>query len=358
MLAGSKVWRLSDALVGDLEQDVGVKWGFMADKREILEAAKCDLLHHPAVKAWVGLHPTQFEPTRIVVLKPEKKRSAVYRLENSSANPSVIAKRTLLSNIAVELWFYCEVLPRLPVRAPRCFGLVEDQEPGLGWLFLEDMGDESYASANEEHRALAAEWLAYLHASASQQGNSNDYLPKRGLDHYHKIIELVREVIGKGLANPALSGTDAITLKTILSHCEVLEEHWQEVKDICDAMKSTIVHGDFSAKNVRVRCGSNGLEIFPLDWDAAGWGIAAPDLSQTDVAVYWSLARHYWPELTLQAVKRLANVGRIFWALEPVTGEAETLASKWLDNVMRKMRAYEAEIAGALEAIRWAYNGN
>jgi hypothetical protein len=332
--------------------------GFMVDKSEIIEPAKRDLLQHPAVKAWAGLHPTQFGPTRIVVLKPEKKRSAVYRLENRSANSSVIAKRTRLSNIAVELFFYGEVLPRLPVRAPRCFGFVEDEDPGLGWLFLEDMGDESYASGNEEHRALAAEWLAHLHASASRQENPNDYLPKRGLEHYHKIIELVREVIRNGLGNPALSGADAVTLKTILSHCEVLELHWQQVKDICDGMKSTIVHGDFSAKNVRVRRGSHGLEIFPLDWDAAGWGIAAADLSQTDVAVYWSVARHYWPELTLQAVKRHANVGRIFWALEPVTGEAETLTSEWLDNVMRKMRAYEAEIACALETISWAHNGN
>jgi aminoglycoside phosphotransferase (APT) family kinase protein len=118
-------------------------------------------------------------------------------------------------------------------------------------------------------------------------------------------------------------------------------------------MPETLVHGDFSAKNVRIRQGQHGLELLPLDWDAAGWGVAAADVSQIDVVLYWSIIRQHLPNLSLDAVKRFANVGRMFWNLEPVTGEAETLASDWVQTVMRKMIAYETEIADALRAMGW-----
>ncbi len=320
-----------------------------------IEAAETDLLEHPAVKAWGKLQPTQARPPRVVMLKPDKKRSAVYRLENAGpTGSSVIVKRTRLTNIAIELHIYREVLPRLPIRTLRCYGFAEDRDPAFGWLFLEYAGDERYSSGNDEHRALAAEWLAVLHTSAAKHGMARACLRDRGLEYHRDIVRLVRDTIRRSLGNPALSASDLTVLKAIMSHCRVLELHWCQVKEICNAMTCTLVHGDFSAKNVRTRRGPNGLEIFPLDWDAAGWGIAAADLSQTDVAVYWSIARHHRPGVTLENLKRLAAVGRMFWSLEPVTGEAEPLASNWVENVMRKMRSYETEIADALQAMGWA----
>jgi hypothetical protein len=164
----------------------------------------------------------------------------------------------------------------------------------------------------------------------------------------------VRITIQPNLANPALSSEDRIVLREILQHCEVLESRWREIAAICHLMPHTLVHGDFSAKNVRALRGPAGLDICPLDWDSAGWGIAAPDLSQIDAAVYWSIVRHYWPGLSLDELKQLANVGRIFWSLEPITGEREPLASNWLGNVMRKMRSYGAEIANSIQTAGWA----
>src|SRR5260370_31672920 len=152
-----------------------------------IEAAETDLLEHPAVKAWGKLTPTHARPPRVVMLKPDKKRSAVYRLENAGpTGSSVIAKRTRLTNIAIELHVYREVLPRLPIRTLRCYGFVEDQDPAFGWLFLEDAGDERYSSGNDEHRALAAEWLAVLHTSDAKHGMDIDCLVCRELG-YHRL---------------------------------------------------------------------------------------------------------------------------------------------------------------------------
>jgi hypothetical protein len=44
----------------------------------------------------------------------------------------------------------------------------------------------------------------------------------------------------------------------------------------------------------------------------------------------------------------------MFLALESITGEVDALASDWVNDVMRKMRAYESELSGALKAVGWA----
>jgi aminoglycoside phosphotransferase (APT) family kinase protein len=143
-------------------------------------------------------------------------------------------------------------------------------------------------------------------------------------------------------------------LEAILSACDRLESVWSTVEEICAALPSTLVHGDFGAKNVRVRADSAELQLLPLDWDSAGWGVAASDLSQTDVTTYWSVARARWPRLKPKTLGRLATLGRIFLALESITGEVDALSSDWVDGVMRKMRVYESEISGALHAAGWA----
>src|SRR5712692_2829505 len=319
-----------------------------------IDAEQSNLLEHPAVKAWARLRSERVEPASVLVLKPEKKRSAVYRLENAGpAGSSLIAKRGREANLAIEVAIYREVLPHLPFRTLQCYGYTPDQDPGFGWLFLEDAGDEKYSSGSQEHRASAAHWLATLHVSAAAHAGAKASWPDRGVNYYRRIVSLAQDTVQQSLDNPVLSLDDVTVLKSILSHCEVLLSHWSQVEEACHVMPQTLVHGDFSAKNVRTRRGQNGLELFPLDWDSAGWGTACADASQTDVVAYWSAVRHHWPGLSLDDVRRFANVGRMFWSLEPVTGEAESLASDWVQNVMRKMMAYETEIAHALEVAGW-----
>ncbi len=319
-----------------------------------IEAEQGNLLDHPAVKAWARLRSGRVDPARVLILKPEKKRSAVYRLENAGpAGSSVIAKRGREANLAIEVAIYREVLPHLPFRTLQCYGYTPDHDPGFGWLFLEDAGDEKYSSGSEEHRALAAHWLATLHVSAAAHAGAKASWPDRGVHYYRRIVSLAQDTVQQSLDNPVLSLGDLTILKSILSHCKVLLSRWSQVEEACNVMPQTLVHGDFSAKNVRTRRGQNRLELFPLDWDNAGWGIACADVSQTDGVAYWSVVRHHWPGLSLDDVRRFANVGRMFWSLEPVTGEAESLASDWVQNVMRKMRAYEEEIAAALRAACW-----
>jgi hypothetical protein len=105
---------------------------------------------------------------------------------------------------------------------------------------------------------------------------------------------------------------------------------------------------------MRIRVESSGSELLALDWDSAGWGVAATDLSQADVTTYWSVARTRFPGLERAVLARFAAVGRMFFALESITGEVDALGGDWVDGVMRKMRAYESELAQALQATGWA----
>jgi ATP-binding cassette subfamily B protein len=315
----------------------------------IVGVARPELAEHPAVAAWQHLRPPPFDLRGIVVLKPDKKRSAVYRLEGAGPEgSSVIAKRGQAKRLRKEEMIYREVLSHLPFRTLRCYGRVEDPDPRFGWMFLEDAGDKRFSAGNPEHRALAARWLAALHQSSRQIGALQEWLPAFGPAYYRDIVFLARDTIRRGLSNPALSAVDVATLCAILAHCDTVERRWREMEEVFHLMPQSIIHGDFSTKNVRIGVGENKLELLALDWDAAGWGVPASDLSQADAAVYWSAIREHGLALSLDELTRITNVGKLFWALEPITGEAESLSSIWVDNVMRKMRAYHSQLAEAL----------
>ena len=323
----------------------------------VLEVPPYEVSTHPAAEAWRRLDPDEgYTPLRVFVLKPEKKRSAVYRLESAGPGGSaVVAKRGRIDRLATELLIYREALPRVPAPMLRCYGSIQDEHAGYGWLFLEDAGEERFSSGDPEHRAAAARWLALLHLALAPRPAWHARLPGRQVSYYRTIVALARAAIRQGLANPAFGPADIATLGAILLACDLLDTRWRAVEELCGALPNTLVHGDFGAKNVRVRRGPTGvLELLALDWDSAGWGVAATDLSQSDVTVYASLASSHWPELDPDTLARLANVGRMFLVLESITGEVDALSGGWIDNVMRKMRAYESELGGALRTAGWA----
>lgn len=310
---------------------------------------------HAAVRAWERLGAVGAAPQRLTVLKPENKRSAVYRMESGerSARP-IIAKRGRAERLMVELLIYQEVLANLPLRTLQCFGSIADEDPDFAWLFLEDAGETRFSPVDAEHRAFAARWFCALHQCVEPRAYVKALLPGRESGHYRSILSLSQNVIRAAMDNPALTPDDRTLLRPMLNHCAALWRHWSEIEEICQYLPHTLVHGDFFPKNARVCQGPEGPRLYPLDWDDAGWGTPAADLSQTDTTIYWSAARWSWPALRLELVERLATIGRIFWALDPITGELETLAGDWPGNAMRKLRAYAWEIGSSLQSLGWS----
>src|SRR5206468_4098110 len=104
-----------------------------------------------------------------------------------------------------------------------------------------------------------------------------------------------------------------------------LEARWDRLETQCDDVPSTLVHGDFRPKNAYVRAGEDGIRLFPIDWEMAGWGVPAADLTRVDLAAYQSVASEFWPELDSAAVHRLAGVGQVFRYLAGIAWECSTL---------------------------------
>src|SRR5262249_46288759 len=134
---------------------------------------------------------------------------------------------------------------------------------------------------------------------------------------------------------------------------------WHALEECCGRTPATLVHGDFRRKNVRVRGGPDGIGLFPVDWETAGWGSPAADLApsrgllpQVDLPAYRAAVRECWPGLDLEAVERLAQAGTVFRRLAAIHWECPRLDSPWPQNAIESLRVYHAEIAEALRALR------
>jgi hypothetical protein len=341
-----------------------------------------DVLEHPAVKAWIRLQPNCFEPKSIEILDKQKRawlsfqpewleyesmeslqeRKFVYRLKGVGPEGSaVIAKQCEQVAGITERTIYKEILFRLPVPTPRYYGFVEEPDGALCWLFLEDAGTEWCSPHISEHRALAARWLGLMHTSAARLATAAR-LPDRGPDHYLRHLQLARDRIQRTRVNlVALRPNDLAVLESIVSRFDVLEACWSKVERFCDSMPKTLIHGDFQGKNLRIRHDQSGIGLLPFDWEMSGWGAPAADLAQgirqqVDLAIYWSVVRHFWPHLEVRDIQRMANLGSIFWELSTISWKSWPLEYDDLDYGRVKVavltiKSCEDRLAGAMRAI-------
>jgi aminoglycoside phosphotransferase (APT) family kinase protein len=309
---------------------------------------------HPAFQTWTRLRPAASSPDAIESLKPEGRHSIVYRLRGAGpAAGNVIAKRSGMHNISVERAVYQQVLSHVPVSTPELYGFVEDEDPGYGWLFFEDVGDSPYAAELAEHRALAGEWLGLMHSTAASISAAAS-LPDRGAAYYFERICAARETLVRSLPNPALAGDYGSIIKALIAQCDTLLPHWGAITVICERTPKTVVHGDFSFKNIRVRAGGNRPALVVFDWESAGWNVSAPDLPWIDADVYWSVVQREWSHVGIEDIELLANIGKVFRCTAAIPGEGASLGSEWVDRSMRKILYYQQEIATAIQAFGWA----
>jgi aminoglycoside phosphotransferase (APT) family kinase protein len=140
-------------------------------------------------------------------------------------------------------------------------------------------------------------------------------------------------------------------LEKLVSQLDSLELRWKEVEAPCAGVPSTLVHGDFRPKNVRLRRRDTTLSILPLDWETAGRGVPARDISDVPVDVYWSVVHDSWPDLSMQAVRSLANIGKLFQWLAALDWESTSFIANPIEKAMRNMRVCRAWLESAMEFV-------
>jgi aminoglycoside phosphotransferase (APT) family kinase protein len=279
---------------------------------------------HPAAEAWRAIAPDAPEPERIEWLWHKKKKSATYRLVGvGPGRASIIAQRSLTVKARIERAVYEEILPHLPVAAPRYYGSLADGAEAA-WVFLEDLGDEPYAATDPTHLALAARWVGAMHTAAAGSAAAQG-LPDGGPARYLDHLRVGRDMVQAHLPNPALSPDVVATLRRLVAELDRLENRWAAIEGAVTGVDATLVHGDFRPKNARIRNTVNGPELVALDWEMAGWGVPAIDLLEIDLATYQSVVRSRWPTVEPADLRRLQTVGEAFRWLAAIRWAAPQL---------------------------------
>lgn len=284
-----------------------------------------DLQDHPAVQAWASMWASQELPQRVEVLR-RLASSEVYRLIGAGpAGHSVIAKRAPAAKTAIELLVYERVLPYLPVTSPRYYGSRPTDGPdGDRWIFLEDVGAERYSEANSVHLKMVARWVARMHHAAADLDAVRE-LPDGGPQRYLAHLRSAREKIQRRLPGPDLTADDVTMLLGVVDVLDRLEARWGLIDGLCEGLPATLVHGDFRPKNVYLRPNGGGHSCYPIDWETAGWGVPAADLTRIDIATYWACARDRRPAPDLETVQRLVWLGRAFCAVAGIDWDSASL---------------------------------
>lgn len=302
----------------------------------------------PAAIAWqqmsVSAGRAMRAPEAARRIKPKRlhrfHKSEIYRLDGiGHAQSAVIAKKCLKTSAPVERMMYEQVLPHLPMPSLAYYGYLEDSDENWCWIFMGDAGDHK---PEETDRVLVADWLAKFHRSAARQARLVN-LPDRGPNYYFRELQDARGDVAAAIRTHRLAARDAEALKSLAPCLKQLELRWHEVCRPCYSVPWTVVHGDFVNKNVRIVDAAKGEQVVVLDWETAGWGPPAADLSrwpdhsaafgaetpigepvvEKAIAVYldaWSRSPF---EFTRAMFDRLSSVGAIFrmvsslrWACE------------------------------------------
>ena len=162
--------------------------------------------------------------------------------------------------------------------------------------------------------------------------------------------------------NPALSNDFAALLNRIVKFLDLLESQWDQLEKMCEAMPRTLVHGDFSITNLRVREGACGPALLVFDWESAGWGVPAVDFTQfihgaarPDLNVYYSILKRAHPHLKLEDIQAVAARGNLFRLIDEARWPLPVLESASRDLLMRSrstLETFEPLLVEALHEVQ------
>lgn len=307
----------------------------MAD-RSLVDIPLANSIKHPAVVAWSRMMGSGSLPNRITRLN--EGHSMVYRLAGIAPDGgSIIAKKCSREDAHRTRAICTRVLPLLSQPALLFYGYLEAGKR-KAWLFLEDGGSVKCSLDNPDHQRAFSCWLAALHAGTA--GYADDFtLPETGLDTYLKQLRTGRRKILKGLGLLELESQDDATLRTVVEWCDRIESLWPKLKAVVEGAPRTLVHGDYAPKNVLVRQTLGRPEVFPIDWETAGWGTPAMDLGEyPDLAIYTAHARACGAKWHIETVRGWAAVGKILRHIAAFDWASATLIGGWPPRGVRRMR--------------------
>jgi hypothetical protein len=320
----------------------------------VVVSTASDPLRQSVAHVWRALTQGGVAPLHVTKLK----RGQVYRLHGvGTGGGNVVAKRRRTEALVTERVVYQQLLRSLPLPSLRCYGLVEDHDGVNGWLFMEDAGDDRCGA---DDRVGLMEWLGHLHTLASR-ATRPPALDDRGADHYLSHLRSGRSRIQENVGAPHVLDSDSEVLRRTLEMLNALEDRWQELRSICWPFPPTLVHGDLSENNVRLRRSPSGVQLFAVDWETAGWGSPAPDLGAlrhtcgldgVDLDVYFSTVRGEW-KCSRSDIALLAAAGLLFRMVAAIDWASYSLPYPLARKPIRHLQSYVQHGTAALALLGW-----
>jgi hypothetical protein len=157
---------------------------------------------------------------------------------------------------------------------------------------------------------------------------------------------------------------------------DLLESRWNDVEQFCEALPRTLVHGDLSRSNLRIRPDRSAIELVAFDWEKAGWGVPLPDLARLDPHERRSAARFKtsgeffgfcadpcletyrseFPDRSMyprrETVERMATVGILFQCLATIDWLSLRFTPDWIPNTQLVMCSLW--LSNAMRGAGWA----
>jgi aminoglycoside phosphotransferase (APT) family kinase protein len=131
-----------------------------------------------------------------------------------------------------------------------------------------------------------------------------------------------------------------------------VEARWDKLEALVAGGPRTLVHGDFAPKNVLVRQAAGTPEVFPIDWETAGWGPPAADMGECpDLVTYQAEALRYGVSWSAETIRGWATVGKILRHIASFEWASASLTGGWPARGLWRMKARveDAWIASTLE---------
>jgi aminoglycoside phosphotransferase (APT) family kinase protein len=284
-----------------------------------------------AIAAWNEIAPARTSARGGVLVHSEK--SIVVRLEcDGTAERGIIAKRAAHAAVATEAHVY-GLLSSSGILSPDCLGVGRDADPAIAWLFTAEVAGTAYDPAHKDHAVLAARWLASLHATF-RADRFMDQLPRHDASVYLRRLREARASLRQRLAACLDDGEASDVLEQSIDLCDALEGRWQHIAGMSGVLPDAVVHGDIAPENVRIA----GDAVYVFDWEKAGFGTPAVDISRIDLHGY--CASMPQGRVNAAEVERAARCGAIF----------RTLSHDWSAKSIRKLDLYRRRLSREVRA--------
>jgi hypothetical protein len=293
--------------------------------------------------AWSALAGRAVDPSVVTLLQGKKGKASVWRLSfTKGAHPDVIAKRCSVGEAHIEDAVYRCVLPSIGFTTVDYFGWVPDTNQKYAWVFVEDAAGDPYAPESSLHGHLAARFLGELHAGAAAVADAVA-LPDRGVTHYRGCLDAIRELVPLVVADASLSTHERRVVESLGRCTTELDGRWPDLGAAGSRWRTTLVHGSFSHRNMRVR--DNRLLVF--DWGAAGWGPPARDVAKLVGARIGGDPGEYRRALASRSsmiddaqLREVVTLGGLFRGVEHLSWAVPKLRYEWRDGVIETIERH------------------